>query len=559
MSVGSPVGFRHAGRVQPANDAQGDPKAVPATYDYIVVGGGSAGSVVAARLSEHPHNRVLLLEAGGADASLLLQMPLVFPKLRDSAFDWGYATDPEPFAADRIVPAARGKVLGGSSSVNGMMYSRGHPRDYDQWRQMGAEGWSYDEVLPYFKKSERNWRGESATHGGDGPLNVTPYTSDEPISRAIRQAARALNYRVLDDFEAGDPEGFALPDSTIHRGRRASASQAFLKPARRRPNLTIVTGAHVTRITIEKGRATGVDYSKDGKETTVHAAREIVLSGGAYASPQLLMLSGIGPANHLRDVGVPCLADVPGVGTGLQEHPLVPMGFAAKEPFRFSQQLRADRLALSVLYWLATGCGAPASVPLSCIAYYKSRPDLERPDLENVFMSANMASQVWFPGWRKPSPDLLTSLNVVLRPGSRGDVRLRSADPLAPPRIHFNLLQDPDDLRLLRHALRWTRNFVRQGELADHVGDEIFPSAAIQTDEALDAYIRQTVTTGQHPTSTCKMGVGEDTVVDPQLRVHGVAGLRVADASVMPTLIGGHTNAPSIMIGEKAADMILAS
>jgi choline dehydrogenase len=298
---------------------------------------------------------------------------------------------------------------------------------------------------------------------------------------------------------------------------------------------------------------------KAGHATSVRAVREIVLSGGAYASPQILMLSGVGPADHLREMGIDSVADLPGVGTGLQEHPLVPMGFSAKQPFRFSQQLRADRLAFSLLQWLLTGRGAPASVPISGVAYYKSRPELERPDLENVFMATNMAARVWFPGWRAPAADVLTCLNVLLRPASRGRVRLRSADPRAAPRIHFNFLQDPDDLRLLRHALRWTRDFVRQGDLADHVGEEIFPSAALQADAALDAYIRQTVTTGQHPTSTCKMGVGEDTVVDPQLRVHGVDGLRIADASVMPTLIGGHTNAPSIMIGEKAADMILAS
>lgn len=531
---------------------------MPAPYRYIVVGGGSAGCVVAARLSENPDNTVLLLEAGGSDRNLLLDMPLAFTSLRDSRFDWGYSTDPEPFASDRNVPAARGRVFGGSSSTNGMMYSRGHPRDYDQWRQMGAEGWAYDDVLPYFKKSERNWRGEGPAHGGSGPLNVVPYTSREPISKAIRDTARALNYRVLEDFEAGDPEGFSLPDRTVHRGRRASASRAFLDPARRRPNLKIVGNAHVTRIVIEKGRATGVEYLKDERTVTAQAG-EIVLCGGAYASPQILMLSGIGPADHLREVGVPVVLDLPEVGSGLQEHPLAPIAFSLRKPSSFSQHLRADRLALSGLYWLLTGRGFPSTVPLSCIAYYKSRPDLERPDLENIFMSANMAAQVWFPGWRKPRPDLLTSLNVVLRPGSRGSVRLRSAAPLAKPRIQFNLLQDPEDLRLLRHALRWTRDFVRQGPLAEHVGDEAFPGAALDSDAGLDAYIRQAVTTAQHPTSSCRMGAGDDAVVDPQLRVRGIDGLRIADASVMPTLIGGHTNAPSIMIGEKAADMILTS
>ncbi len=532
---------------------------MPLAYDYIVVGAGSAGCVVAARLSENAENKVVLLEAGGSDKSVLLQMPLVFTKLRNHPdFDWGYKTDPEPFACDRRVPSARGKVLGGSSSTNGMMYSRGHPRDYDQWSQMGAEGWSHDEVLPYFKKSERNWRGEGPAHGGSGPLSVVPYKSDEPISKAIHDTARALSYRVLDDFEAGDPEGFALPDSTIRRGRRASAARAFLYPARKRPNLKVITGAHVTRIVFEGDRAVGVEYRKGASTVVLRASREIVLSGGAYKSPHLLMLSDVGPAEHLHEMGVRVVLDLPGVGKNLQEHPLVPMGFAVTEPLLFTQQLRADRLAGALLTWLLAGRGLPASVPLSSIAYYKSRPELERPDLETIFMSTSLAAEVWFPGWRSAKPDVLTALNVVLRPGSRGSVKLRSADPLDPPRIQFNFLQDTEDLRLLRHALRWTRDFVREGALRSLVGEEVFPGRALESDEALNAYIRQTVSTGEHPTSTCRMGIGEDAVVDAKLRVRGLKGLRVADASIMPNVIGGHTNAPSIMIGEKAADMILS-
>lgn len=529
------------------------------SHDFIVIGAGSAGSAVAARLSEQSSNRVLLLEAGGRDQHLTLKMPLLFTSLRTSPFDWGYATDPEPYAADRVVPAPRGKVLGGSSSVNGMMYSRGHPKDYDEWAAMGAEGWSYEEVLPFFKKSESNWRGEGPHHGGSGPLKVTPYRSNEPIAQAIRETARSMQYRVLDDFEAGNPEGFALPDSTTFRGRRASASQAFLAPARHRDNLKVVTGAHVTKILVENGRAVGVNYRIGEQSVTARAGREVVLSGGAYASPQILMLSGIGPAEHLREMGIAVVRDSPGVGKGLQEHPLVPTSFALKRASLFSRYMRADRMALAVLTWLLTGRGIPGSVPLSSIAYYKSRPDLDRPDLENVFMSTSLAARIWFPGWRTAVPDALTSLNVVLRPNSRGFVKLRSSDPHDAPRIQFNFLEDAEDLRLLRHAIRWTRDFVRQAPLADFVGEEIFPGKGVDSDAALDGFIRQIVTTGQHPTSTCRMGVEADAVVDPQLRVRGVDGLRVADASIMPTLIGGHTNAPSIMIGEKAAAMILAS
>lgn len=528
------------------------------TYDHIVIGGGSAGCVVAARLSERADNRVLLLEAGGPDRSLLLHMPLAFPLLRETALDWGYATEPEPHADNRVVPTARGRVLGGSSSVNGMMYSRGHPRDYDQWQQMGATGWSYADVLPYFRKSESNWRGEGPVHGGSGPLHVTPYTSDEPVAAAIRATARGAGYRVLDDFEAGDPEGFALPDSTIHRGRRASAAKAFLQPARRRPNLQVLSKARVLRIRIERGRAVGVVYQHAGQVHEARAAREIILSGGTYASPQILMLSGIGPADELRRHGIDVQLDLPGVGANLQEHPLVLMGFGLKQPLRLTRRLRADRLALGLLRWFLTGHGLP-SVPLGCIGYHKSHAGLERPDIESIFMTTNMLARPWFPGWRKPEPDALTVMNAVLRPHSRGRVGLRSADPLDKPRIQLNLLQDAEDLRLLRHATRWTRDFVRKAPLAAHVGAELFPGANADSDAALDAYFRQTVTIGQHPTSTCRMGSDADAVVDPELRLRGIAGLRIADASVMPALIGGHTNAPAMMIGEKAADLILAS
>lgn len=526
-------------------------------FNYIVIGGGSAGCVVAARLSENPENRVVLLEAGGSDRGLLLKIPLAYPTLREMPqFDWGFHTEPEPFANDRRIPAARGRVLGGSSSINGMMYSRGHPRDYDQWAQMGAKGWSFEEVLPFFKKSERNWRGEGPNHGGSGPMSVVPYRSREPAAKAIRETAQALNYRVLDDFEAGDPEGFALPDATISRGRRSSASQAFLKPARHRANLKVTTGAHVTRIVIENGRATGVDYVKDGRNFTVLADREVVLCGGSYASPQILMLSGVGPADHLREMGIEAVLDLPGVGRNLQEHPLVPMGFAGAKPFYFSRALRADRMAFGALQWLLTGRGVLSSVPLNTIAYLKSHPDLERPDIENIFVSTSFAAKVWFPGLRKPAPDILTSLNAVLRPKSRGFVELRSADPMAPPRIRFNILEDPDDIAILRHAIRWTRDFVRHEPVAQHVGEELLPGPSVTSDDALDAHIRQTVATVQHPAGTCRMGAGDDAVVDPDLRVRGIDGLRVADASIMPVLIGGHTNAPSIMIGEKVADLI---
>lgn len=443
-------------------------------------------------------------------------------------------------------------------AINGMMYSRGHPRDYDQWAQMGATGWSFDEVLPYFRKSERNARGASHWHGADGPMGVSRMSHDDPIVQAAETTARNLGYPVPDDFEAGTSEGFALPDLTIGKGRRASSASAFLKPARRRTNLAVETGAHVTRVLFEGTRAVGVEYRQSGRTHTARCAAEIILCGGAYASPHLLMLSGVGPAEHLRQHGVDVVADLPGVGSNLQDHPLVPMGFRGKRRFPLQAKLRADRVALSALQWMLTGKGMMGTQPLTTIAYYRSRAELERPDLESIMMPTSLNAHVWFPGIRKPHEDIMTALNCVLRPSSRGSVRLRSADPVAKPAIQFNMLAEQSDVDLLRHSIEWTRSFMASAPMNEFVGEEAFPGSAMNTSVAMENYIRSVSVTAQHPACTCRMGTDPESVVDPSLRVNGIEGLRVADASVMPTLIGGHTNAPSIMIGERAADFLLA-
>jgi choline dehydrogenase len=526
--------------------------------DYVIVGGGSAGCVLAARLSEDADARVLLLEAGGSEADdYRIAMPLAWRDVfQNPKLSWGFVTEPELQADGRTVAAPRGKVLGGSNSVNGMMYSRGAPADYDEWRALGLEGWSYRDVLPYFCRSESNWRGASVYHGDSGPLTVTRHVPDTVIYPRLIARAEALGFRHIDDFHGRDHEGFSAPDFNIHAGRRASTVARYLRPVMSRRNLEVVTRAHTHRVLLERSRAVGVEYSTPSGLRQVRAEREVILAAGAFNSPQLLLLSGIGPARELEAAGVAPVRDLPGVGKNLQDHQSVGVIYNARDPVTFDNELRLDRLALSVLRWRLFGSGPIAGLPVAAQGFVRTRPGLTRPDLQMLVSPVSMLARPWFPGWRRGAGHVYSVACVLLHPASRGEVRLARSEPQAPPRIHLNLLDAESDRTALRGIVRFVRGFFAEQPAADLVRGEAFPGTEVQSDAELDAWIRRFVGTAMHPTSTCAMGVDRHAVVDAALRVHGIERLRVADASVMPTIIGGNTNAPAIMIAEKAADLI---
>lgn len=529
-------------------------------YDYIVVGAGSAGCVLASRLSEDPDAQVLLLEAGGADSHPLFSMPLgFFAAARNPGIDWGYTTEPEPQLNGRRLPLPRGKVMGGCSTINGMIYMRGHPRDYDEWAALGCEGWSHADVLPYFRKMESSWRGAGEAHGDRGPLAVQRVDSMKLGGAPVQQAARAAGYDEIDDFSTAAGAGFGECEVTVdRRGRRASTPRSFLKTAARRPNLTILKHALATRILMDGTRATGVRYRRKGIETQALATREVILSGGAYNSPQLLMLSGIGPAAHLREHGIDVVHNLPGVGRNLSEHPVVYAEFETREPITFLSRLRLDRLVGSALRWAISGTGPLASLVCNCVLMLKTRPELERPDIQLMVLPVRLDAKPWFPGIGKPQAHVYSVMVIQLHPRSRGQLTLRAPDPLAPPKISLDLLSTPEDRAELRRGLRAVRALFGTSPLAELIAAERTPGPAAADDDALDAFLRDNLRVTQHPVGTCAMGVGDDAVVCPRLRVRGIAGLRVVDASIMPTVPGGNTNAPVIMIAEKAADMIRA-
>jgi len=528
-------------------------------FDYIVVGGGSAGCVVASRLSEERDRSVLLIEAGGWDSHLLLRMPLGFLRaMLQPRFSWGYMSEPEPHLNGRRVMLPRGRVLGGSGSINGMFYMRGHSRDFDHWRALGCAGWGYAEVLPYFKRMESSWRGEGPYHGGRGPLEVRAIDTTRLLHEPLVQTAVAAGFNVTEDIHGEVEEGFARGEVTIdRRGRRGSTSWSYLHPALSRPNLSVTLNALATRVLIEGGRAVGLEYRRRGQLLQARAKREVILCGGSYNSPQLLLLSGVGPADDLRKLGITPVLDLPAVGENLSEHPHIPVEFAASLPITFLNELRFDRAALSVMQWALFGRGAFATQINSCNVVVRTQPQLEQPDVQLMCNPVSMAARLWFPGIAARPDHRITADVVVLHQQSRGRVTLRSANPSDAPRVFLNIFAEPSDLAIARRGIETARRIYATQPQARIVGPAIRPAGHLTSPAELDAYIRETAGVTQHPVGTCSMGVGPQAVVDPELRVRGIEGLRVADASIMPTVPGGNTNAATVMIAERAADLVL--
>jgi len=530
-------------------------------FDYIIVGAGSAGCVVTARLSEDPNVSILLLEAGGTDRKFKISMPLGFlSTILDPKLGWGYMGEPEPHLNHRPLWLPRGKVLGGSSSINGMFYMRGHPNDYDTWAQMGARGWSYDDVLPYFRKMEDSWRGENHYHGTGGPLRVEPIQTRHLLHEPLKQAVLAAGYPDTDDISGAQAEGPALGELTIDRnGRRASAAAAYIRPALGRRNLEVRLESQARRVLFDGQRARGVEYQRGGQVRQVRARREVILGGGVYNSPQLLMLSGIGPAEHLTERGLSVKVDSPGVGRNISEHPCCMMEFAAARPVTFVRELRFDRAARHFLQWLALGTGKFATQLNSCNIILRTDRKLAQPDIQLMSNPVTFSAKVWMPPFTKTPEHKFACGVVVLNQRSRGWLELRSADPLDTPAVTLNIMDDEWDRATMIRGIREARRIYRTSPQAELTGTELLPGAEVQSDDELEAWVREVCEIGQHAVGSCRMGSDPAAVVDTELRVKGVEGLRVIDASVMPTVPGANTNATAIMIGEKGADMIRAA
>jgi choline dehydrogenase len=526
------------------------------SFDYVIVGAGSAGCVLAHRLTASGRHRVLLIEAGGADRNVWIHIPLGYGKLfTNPKVNWLYSSEPEPELNNRRIIQPRGKVLGGSSSINGLLYIRGQPEDFDHWRQLGNAGWSFDDVLPYFRRAEHQQRGEDAFHGVGGPLAVSDVSEPHPLCEAFLAAVEQAGLPRNDDFNGPAQEGAGYYQLTARNGRRWSTAVGYLRPARRRPNLTVVANALTTRILFEGRRAVGVAYRQGDATRLARAEGEVIIAGGAFNSPQLLQLSGLGPAALLQSFGIAVIADMPGVGADLQDHLQVRMQYRCTEAITMNDVINSRRRQLAAglryILWrkglLTIGAGYAGG-------FFRTDPSAATPDVQIHFIiySADAVGAALH-----PFPGFIASV-CVLRPESRGHVRIRSADPREPPAIQPRYLSAPSDRDVIGRGMKLLRRIMSQKAIRRYIAEERAPGAHCTSDDDLIAFARETGTTVFHPTSTCRMGSDVAAVVDERLRVHGIERLRVVDGSIMPTVVSGNTNAAVVMIAEKGADMILA-
>jgi choline dehydrogenase len=524
-------------------------------FDFVIIGAGSAGCAMAYRLSEDGKNSVLVLDYGGTDMGPLIQMPaaLSYP-LNMATYDWGYWSEPEPHLGGRKIVCSRGKVIGGSSSINGMVYVRGHACDYDHWEEQGASGWGYRHVLPYFKRMENAHGGQDGWRGTDGPLHVTRGVRKNPLFHAFVEAGQQAGYEVTDDYNGEKQEGFGPMEMTIWKGRRWSAANAYLKSALKRPNAAMQRGL-ARRVLFEGKRATGVEFERGGRIETVRARREVIIAASSINSPKLLKLSGIGPAAELREHGVEIVADRPGVGENLQDHLELYLQMECTQPITLYKHLNLFSKAMIGAQWLFFRTGHGATNHFESAAFIRSKAGVKYPDTQYHFLPV----AIRYDG-KAPAKSHGFQAHVgPMRSPSRGSVRLRSADPRDAPVIQFNYMSHEQDWADFRNCIRLTREIFRQDAFKPFAGREIAPGAAMESDEALNEYIMQAVETAFHPCGTCRMGAADDAsaVIDPECRVIGVDGLRVVDSSIFPRITNGNLNGPSIMVGEKASDLIL--
>jgi choline dehydrogenase len=526
------------------------------TFDYVIVGAGSAGSVLADRLTENGRDSVLVLEFGGWDRSIFIQMPAALSiPMNSRKYSWGYESEPEPHLGERRLHCPRGKVIGGSSSINGLVYVRGNPHDFDRWEQEGARGWAFRDVLPYFRRAETRSEGGDSYRGSSGPLATRYGPLTNPLYHAFVAAARQAGYPATDDVNGAQQEGFGRMDMTVKDGRRWSTANAYLKPAMKRPNLKVVTHALATRVVFDGRRATGVRYRRGSCELLATARREVILAGGPINSPHLLKLSGIGPAEELRQHGIEVVRHLPGVGENLQDHLEFYFQMACRQPVSLYRWTGLFGKGLVGLQWLLRKNGLGSSNHFETCGFIRSRPGIEYPDIQFHFLPLAVS----YDGKGLASEHGFQAHVGPMRSKSRGFVRLTSADPREHPRIRFNYMSHADDWTEMRACVRLTREIFAQHAFDRWRGREIQPGAGVVTDEEIDAFIRAKAESAYHPSCTCRMGSPDDpmTVVDPQTRVIGIEGLRVVDSSIMPSITTGNLNAPTIMIGEKAADHII--